>query len=259
MSSRRIAILAVVFCVGISPVAMGRPEPPKGPDAPAPAPKPKPRKARVKTTKPAPVRQVAKPVATAAAPAVRKVKSKRARVTSAPVVSDPPVTAPAAVAPPAALSADQLASIARDFARLWAARDAFGFQQTAEQDAYTASQLVESNAQYNNPFVGEQGRVVYRKATNKTCGYAWGYIVNLSRMNAQDVLVTATSWSSDLSGKKTLRVERGVGFVGIDPKGVARGYMGFDNFLVEVSADDIQTAQDELFVLATNMGIRLSA
>lgn len=174
-------------------------------------------------------------------------------VGSATVAPTPPTTVaapPPTAAPPVNATAD--------FQRMFAARDAYSFEQTADLDRAMAADLAELNRLTDNLFVAAQARVMYRTASGARVAVVSGYVANPTKITPSGLQRAAASVSADYQNRKTLRVDRGVAFAGTDARGVGFATVAFDSYLFEVVAADRQTAQDAAFVVATNMGARLT-
>ncbi len=169
-------------------------------------------------------------------------------------VAPPPTVPP--TPPPAPPSA------AADFGRMFAPRDAYAFQIDASLDTRAAQLLTEINQASNNAFIASAARSMYRVDNNRTVALVFGYVADKNRISPPVLQSTALSVARDFADRKVLKVDRGVAIAGTERSnsgqvfGVAE--VAFDNYLFEVIADTRQSAQDAAFVVATNLGARLT-
>ncbi len=176
-------------------------------------------------------------------------------VASATIAATPPPTVPP-VAPTTVAAPVQ--NTAADFQRMFAARDAYSFRQDSSLDADVAADLVSLNRAADNIFIGSQGRLMVRTATGDVVAVVLGYVADPAKVTPSGLQRAATSISGDYLNRKTLRVDRGVAYAGTDSRGLGYATVAFDNYLFEVVAANRQLAQDAAFVVATNMGTRLT-
>jgi hypothetical protein len=207
------------------------------------------------------------PMADAATKKKKKVATtKKVRVEPTIVTTLPPAptiattlppapTVPAATVPPTTVS--QAEFTRQGFAKMFAPRDRWAFVEDVQLNLLAQQVRLNTNKSIGAPlYIASAGRLMVTTNDKRSVAVILGFVADPLLASPELLKRVVNNSSTSLVESKVLNIPGGAGVVGIDD-GDGIALVAFDQYFIQVIAENRQAAQDAAFVVSANMGYLL--